>query len=152
QIDQLTIQVLGSADTNLTYGDVRLRINGKGTRNVFDSGSNARGKFFTMTPQTLRMRRDQIFDRAENTIEVYGKDKRGREYYQNWILRSGGEGNPYFTYVSMMSPGDESGIPPDLAVESPSAPIVFPASKASLSVHLEGSASAAGGIASATVN
>ena len=30
---------------------------------------------------------DEIFDRSENTIEIYGKDKRGREYYQNWILR-----------------------------------------------------------------
>src|SRR5579863_362501 len=89
QITKLTIQVTGSADTNLSYGELRVRINGKGARNVFDSGSNARGKFLTMTPNTLRMRRDALFDRQENTIEVYGKDKRGREYYQNWILRNG---------------------------------------------------------------
>src|ERR1700722_12360179 len=63
QINQMTIQVLGSANTNLTYGDLRVRINGKGTRNVFDTGSNARGKFLTMNSATLRMRRDQIFDR-----------------------------------------------------------------------------------------
>src|SRR5579863_4754512 len=82
QITQLQIQVLGSADTNLTYGDLRVRVNGKGTRNVFDSGSNARGKYLVMSPSTLKMLKYKIFDRTENTIEIYGKDKRGREYYQ----------------------------------------------------------------------
>src|SRR3954454_13251586 len=63
QITRLTIQVLGSADANLTYGDLRVRINGKGTRNVFDSGSNERGKYLAMSAGSLRMRRDEIFDR-----------------------------------------------------------------------------------------
>jgi len=153
QINQLTIQVLGSADTNLTYGDLRVRINGKGARNVFDSGSNARGKYLLMTPATLKMRRDQIFDRDENTIEIYGKDRRGREYYQNWILRSGGaDANPYFTYVSSMSPADETGIAPDLAIETPAAPVVFPAGKPSVTIHVKGSASASSGVASVSVN
>ena len=153
QITELTIQVMGSADTNLTYGDLRVRINGKGARNVFDSGSNARGKFLSMTEKTLKMRRDAMFDRQENTIEVYGKDKRGREYYQNWILRnSNTELNPYFTYVSAMSPNDETGIPPDLSVEAPAAPVVFPAGKPSVTVHVKASASAEGGIASLSVN
>jgi hypothetical protein len=153
QINQMTIQVLGSADTNLTYGDLRVRINGKGTRNVFDTGSNARGKYLTMNSGTLRMRRDQIFDREENSVEIYGKDKRGREYYQNWILRSGGDNaNPYFTYVSSMSPTDETGVPPDLALDAPASPVVFPSGKDTITVHLKGSVSAAGGVSSVTVN
>ena len=126
QITRVTIQVLGSADANLTYGDLRVRINGKGTRNVFDSGSNERGKYLAMSAATLRMRRDETFGRSENTIEVYGNDKRGREYYQNWILRVVDERvNPWFTYVSSMSPLDETGIPPDLFLDQPSAPVLF---------------------------
>jgi hypothetical protein len=153
QISELRIQVTGSADTNLTYGDLRVRINGKGTRNVFDSGSNARGKYLAMSAATLKMRKDQIFDRQENTVEIYGKDKRGREYYQNWILRSSiDHANPYFMYVSAMSPSDETGIPPDLLIELPEGPVVFPPGKASISVHVKGSASAAGGLASLSVN
>jgi hypothetical protein len=153
QISQMLIQVLGSADTNLSYGDLRVRINGKGTRNVFDSGSNARGKFLAMTPATLRMRRDQIFDRQENAIEVYGKDRRGREYYQNWIVRHGkDEANPYFTYVSSLSPSNETGIAPDLSVDLPAGPVIFPTGKSSITVHVKGSASAAEGIASLTLN
>ncbi len=153
QINQVTIQVMGSADTNLTYGDLRVRINGKGARNIFDSGSNARGKFLRMTPETLKMRRDQLFDRLENTVEVYGKDRRGREYYQNWILRSSsGNGNPYFTYASSMSPLDEQGIPPDLEVQLPNAPVVFPSGKASVAVAIKSVASAANGITAATVD
>jgi hypothetical protein len=153
QITKLTIQVTGSADTNLTYGDLRVRINGKGARNVFDSGSNARGKFLTMTPNTLRMRRDTLFDRQENTIEVYGKDRRGRGYYQNWILRNGRDDlNPYFTYVSSMSPNDDAGVPPDVVLDSPSAPVVFSAGKPSVTVQVKGLASAAGGIDSLLIN
>jgi hypothetical protein len=106
-----------------------------------------------MNASTLRMRRDQIFDRSENTIEVYGSDRRGREFYQNWILRSGGsEGNPYFTYVSSMSPSDEMGIPPDLAIESPVAPVVLQAGRPNAKVHVKALASAAGGVASIEVN
>lgn len=153
QISRLTIQVTGSADTNLTYGDLRVRINGKGARNVFDVGSNTRGKFLTMTPATLRMRRDTLFDRQENTIEVYGKDKRGREYYQNWILRNGRDDlNPYFTYVASMSPNDDTGVPPDLSVDSPSAPVVFPAGKTSVTVRVKAVASAASGVDALLLN
>ncbi len=153
QISRLTIQVKGSADANLTYGDLRVRINGKGARNVFDSGSNANGKFLAMSPATLRMRRDALFDRQENTVEVYGKDKRGREYYQNWILRNGrDDANPYFTYVSSMSTNDDAGIPPDLSVELPAAPVVFPAGKPSVTVRVKAAASAASGIETFLVN
>src|SRR5690242_4599724 len=50
EIDHLNIQVMGPADTNLTYGEVRVRINGKGARDLFRIGSNARGKLLTMNP------------------------------------------------------------------------------------------------------
>ena len=153
QITRVTIQVLGSADANLTYGDLRVRINGKGTRNVFDSGSNARGKYLAMSAATLRMRRDEIFDRSENTIEIYGKDKRGREYYQNWILRVvDDKANPWFTWISSMSPLDETGVPPDLALDQPSAPVLFTSAAKSMSIRLKGQASAASGISSLSIN
>jgi Caspase domain len=130
-----------------------VRINGKGARNVFDERSNARGKILSMTPATLRMRRDQLFDRVENTIEIYGKDSRSRQYYQNWVLRSGSaDVNPYFTYVSSMSPADETGVPPDLTIEEPTAPVVFLPNKPSVNVRVKATASADGGIASYTVD
>jgi hypothetical protein len=106
-----------------------------------------------MDPSTLRMRPDQLFDPIENTIEAYGKDGRGRNYYQNWILRSGSENaNRYFMYVSTLSPSDETGIPPDLNVDDPQAPVLFPGAARTVKVHLKGSASAASGIASLTLN
>jgi len=153
QITRLIIQVLGSADANLSYGDLRVRINGKGTRNVFDSGSNERGKYLAMSAATLRMRRDEIFDRSENTIEVYGKDKRGREYYQNWILRVvDDKANPWFTWISSMSPLDETGVPPDLVLDQPSAPVLFTAAAKNMGIRLKGQASAASGISSVSIN
>ena len=152
-ISRLTIQLLGSADQNLNYGDLRVRINGKGAGNIFNRGSNERGKFLAMDPSTLRMRPDQLFDPLENTIEAYGKDPRGRNYYQNWILRSGSENvNRYFTYVSTIAPGDETGVPPDLNLDEPAVPVVFGPGAKLVKVHLKGSAGAASGIASLTLN
>jgi hypothetical protein len=152
-ISRLTIQLLGSADQNLNYGDLRVRINGKGAGNIFNRGSNERGKFLAMDPSTLRMRPDQLFDPVENTIEAYGKDPRGRNYYQNWILRSGSENvNRYFTYVSTISPSDETGVPPDLNVDDPQAPVAFAGAARVVKVHLKGSAAAASGLASLTLN
>jgi hypothetical protein len=153
-LSRLTIQLLGSADKNLGYGDVHVRINGKGAGNIFNSGANDRGKFLSMDPSTLAARHDVIFDPRENTVEVYGTDRRSRTYYQNWILRSGLENiNPFFTYVSELSPVDESGLPPDLNLDQPTGPIPFPNTTGrSLTVRLKGSAGASSGIATLTAN
>lgn len=153
-LSRLMIQLMGPADKNLGYGDVHVRINGKGVSNIFNSGANQRGKFLSMDPFTLASRHDAIFDPRENAVEVYGTDRRGRTYYQNWILRSGSANqNSFFTYVSETSPADEAGLPPDLNLEQPTKPIVFPsAASRSVTVHLKGSAGAAAGIASLTVN
>ena len=152
-ITRLTIQLLGSANTNLNYGDIRVRINGAGVGSLFNRGSNERGKFLAMDPDTLKMRRDPIFDPRENTVEVYGTDPRGRSYYQNWILRSGNENqNPYFTYVGTRSPADESGIPPDLTIDAPALPVAGVTSGKPIVVQVRGSASAAAGITSLTFN
>ena len=152
-LSRMTIQLLGSASNNLNYGDLRVRVNGKGVGNVFNSGANERGKFLAMDPSTLRMRPDQIFDPRENTIEVYGKDPRGRTYYQNWILRTGRENNnAYFTYASTLSPADETGVPPDLNLDEPTGPRAFGAPGQGLSMRVRGSASAASGIERVTIN
>lgn len=153
-LSRLVIQVLGSADKNLGYADVHVRINGKGVSNIFNSGANDRGKFLSMDPLTLSARHDAIFDPSENTIEVYGTDRRNRTYYQNWILRSGAENlNPSFTYVSQMAPGDEEGLPPDLNVEQPSRSVAAPAgSNAQFKVRVKGTAAAPSGIQSVTAN
>jgi hypothetical protein len=51
RLSRLNIQLLGSADKNLGYGDMHVRINRKGVSNVFNSGANERGKFPTMDLQ-----------------------------------------------------------------------------------------------------
>jgi hypothetical protein len=154
RLSHLKIQLLGSADKNLGYGDVHVRINGKGVSNIFNSGANERGKFLAMDPSTAANRRDPIFDPRENAIEVYGSDRRGRSYYQNWILRSGSEdANPFFTYVAELSPLDETGIPPDLNIDEPARPITFAnTSSRPVSVRVKGNAGASSGLASLTIN
>jgi Caspase domain len=153
RLSRITIELRGSADKNLDYGEVNVRINGKGVGNIFNSGANERGKFLAMDASTAANRHDSIFDSHENTIEVYGKDRRGRGYYQNWILRSGSDNtNALFTYLAEVSPTDEIGVPPDLNLVEPKAPIVFAGNARTATVHIRGTAGASSGIATLTVN
>jgi hypothetical protein len=152
-VSRINIQLLGSADRNLGYSDVHVRINGKGVGNIFDSGANERGKFLAMDPSTAARRHDAIFDSRENTVEVYGRDARGRGYYQNWILRSGADHtNAFFSYVSALSPSDETGVAPDLNIDTPTLPITFPNGSRSVTVRIKGSAGASSGIATLNIN
>ena len=154
-LSRIRIQVLGSADKNLGYGDLHVRINGKSVSNIFNTLSNDRGKLLAMDESTIKMRTDraQIFDPRENTIEAYGKDRRGRTYYQNWILRSGTENvNAYFTYVSEISPSDETGLPPDINLDEPKGPVIVSSSNHTLTVRVKGLASSASSLASLSIN
>jgi hypothetical protein len=149
-ITNLKIHLLGSADKNLNYGSVELRINGVGVGNIVNRKADDKGHYLEMDPKTLANRRDPIFDPRENTIEVYGKDSRKREYYQNWILRTGSEDkNPYFADISTTADPD-SGIPPDLEITEPLMPIE--GSSKPMQVTISGRTSAAAGFASATIN
>jgi hypothetical protein len=152
-ITNLNIQLLGSANDNLTYSEVRVRINGSGAGNLFNKKANSRGKFLEMTPQTIRMLRYPIFDNFENSVEVFGSDARGRSYYQNWILRSGSrDQNPYFIYESKTVESDEKALPPDVVVDGPSLPVSPRALDKPCMVQVKGTASAASGIATLTFN
>ena len=151
-IGNLQVQLLGSADQNLNYGQVMVRINGKGVGNLFDRKSNERGKFLVMDSNTLSQRRDPIFDPAENAIEVYGTG-RGRSYYQNWILRSSSaRENSWYNESFAISPDDARGVPPDLLLSQPTAAPALRAGAKTISVHLKGTASAGPGLLAINLN
>jgi|GEM_PF-2961021 len=151
-IERLGIIALNAQQRNIVPGSYRVFVNGKGIGNVLDEKNIDIGTLLSMEPSNLRMRPDELFDPRENTIEITAADRRGRKYYQNWVIRSGGSSNPYFTYSTTISPADPRGVPPDLALEQPSAPVVLEPGQAKVAVAVKGRLAAAAPGATLTLN
>ncbi len=127
---------------NINPGRYKIFVNGKGIGNVFEERTTTDGTLLVMEPETLRKRPDEIFDPRENAIEITAEDRRGRRYYQNWILRvNDTKRNALFAYSSSISPDDPGGIPPDVNIEAPASPPVLGAASAAGKVTLRGNIS-----------
>ena len=144
-IRNLQVLALNASERNISYGNIFVTVNGKGISNAFDRKGTDRGTLLVMSSFSQGMRPDELFDPRENVIEVVAQDKRGRRYYQNWVLRVSGAGqNPYFTYTSTTSPDDPKAVPPDLIVTEPASPPVLKPADASVKVRLKGTVTGAG--------
>jgi len=137
-IQRLKIVVLQANERNITASATKVWVNGKGMGNILESRGVAEGIELNMDPVTLRRRPDELFDARENTIEVVATDKRGRKYYQSWILRAGVNRNPYFTYTATVSADDPKGVPPDLILDSPTTPVILAAAQKSVTATIKG--------------
>ncbi len=136
---RLRILVRGAQERNLNPGRYRVFVNGKGLGNVFEERTVLEGTMLVMEPETLRKRPDELFDPRENAIEITAEDRRGRRYYQNWILRTHDSSrNSMFGYVSTVSPDDPQGTPPDIILAEPASPIILRPGQPSTKVTLRG--------------
>lgn len=151
-VRRLSVLILQAETRDITASSTKVWVNGKGIGNVLDARAVAQGLMLTMEPVNLKRRPDELFDPRENTIEVLATDKRGRKYYQNWILRSGGSQNPYFAYTSTLSPNDPLGVAPDLVLDEPRSPIMRGGNQTPTRVTLKGTGASAHPPTAVTLN
>ncbi len=138
-IRHLKILVREAQQRNLTPGRYKIFVNGKGLGNVFEERAVPEGTMLVMEPETLRKRTDDLFDSQENAIEISAEDKRGRRYYQNWVLRVNSfMQNSFFGYSSTLSPDDPKSVPPDLVLTEPVRPLVFKSPQSLETITLAG--------------
>jgi hypothetical protein len=142
-IRRMSILISQAFERNITSSSVRVLVNGKGIGNILEARSVAEGMLLTMDPSLLSRRPDELFDPRENAIEITASDSRQRRYYQSWIVRTGVGQNPYFAYSASISPDDPRGAPPDLILDDPAAPPVFPLNRNSIQVTIKGTCSSA---------
>ncbi|HLK63081.1 MAG TPA: caspase family protein [Bryobacteraceae bacterium] len=138
-ITKLRILLMKATERHIVTGAVNVSVNGKGISNIMDSRNVEEGNQLTLDQSTLNKRTDDLFDPHENAIEVVASDNRGRKFYQNWVLRTGGSQNAYFAYSGSVSPDDPRGVPPDLVVDEPQAPPILKVGQASARITLRGS-------------
>jgi Caspase domain len=147
-----SILVIDAFNRNITSSSIRVWINGKGAGNILEVRNVENGALLNVDPAALNKRPDELFDLHENTIEVSSTDKRGRVYYQSWVIRASVDRNAWFTYTSAVSPNDSEGVPPDIILQSPAQPPVLTPAQQSVTVKLTGLCSAARAGTSLTVN
>lgn len=138
-IRRLSILVKDAQKRNINPGRYRIFVNGKGLGNVIEERTTVDGALLVMEPEALRKRPDELFDPRENAIEITAEDRRGRIYYQNWILRVNDvDRNALFGYASVVSPDDPRAIPPDLVIIEPKTPPVLKANQPQARVVIRG--------------
>lgn len=138
-IKRLSILVRDAQKRNINPGRYKIFVNGKGLGNVVEERTTLDGALLVMEPEALRRRPDELFDPRENAVEITAEDRRGRIYYQNWILRVNDvDRNALFGYSSSISPDDPRAVPPDLVITEPKAPPVLKANQSSARVTIRG--------------
>ncbi len=143
RIQRLRILVRDAQQRNINPGRYKIFVNGKGLGNVFEERTTPEGTLLVMEPETLRKRPDELFDPRENAIEMMAEDRRGRHYYQNWIVRvNDRRENALFGYSSTVSPDDPKAVPPDLVITEPAIPPFLAANQPSAKIVLKGRLSA----------
>ncbi len=136
---RLQILVRDAGKRNLNPGRYRVFVNGKGLGNVLEERTVPEGTLLVMEPEALRKRPDELFDPRENALEVLAESRNGRKYYQNWLVRvNDTQQNAFFGNMSVISPEDARGIPPDLIVTEPSVPPVLRGDQTAVTVRLKG--------------
>jgi len=152
-LERLTIQLLNPYADTISYGNIFVTVNGKGLGNVLERRANDKGKILVMTPASLRTRPDELFDARENAVEVRAVDPRGRAFYQNWVLRASEPGrNEFFSYATTISRDDPQGVPPDLILTEPAAPVVLKPGQSSVRIAVKGTLAAKDAGASISLN
>jgi len=138
-IRRLQILVRDAQRRNMNPGKYKIFVNGKGFGNVIEERTVPEGSLLVMEPEALRKRPDELFDSSENAIEMIAFNRAGRQFYQNWIIRTNAsQRNALFAYSSVISPNDPAGIPPDLIVTEPAQPPSLDAGKPSIVIPLRG--------------
>jgi hypothetical protein len=152
-LKQMDILIRNGGGLNIDSGTCEVRVNGVGITNVFDQLAVRDGYLLRMTEGSARRRPDELFDPEENAIEVIAKDRRGRKYYQNWIVRtSNRQANPLFIYSATRSTADPEGIAPEIVLTQPLAPPVIARDQQRLTIHIEGTLAAGAPGSSLTIN
>lgn len=152
RISRIRIVVVQDDERPITPGSYKLVINGKGSLSAFDAMATKEGTVLEMTPASLSKRPDELFDPVENTIEVVARDRRGRQYYQNWVIRTKQEGNPLFGYSATVSPNDPQGVPPDILLKEPAKPPVMAVGQQTITLKVAGTLACSEPGASLSIN
>ena len=149
-VSQVFVHILKPAADLIDYDAITTSVNGQATATISEVVSGVRGKTVKIN---LRLRPGYEFVNGRNTVEVLAKNRRGRTYYSNFVIKTRTENwNPDFTYKVEPAPGATNRVPPQVVLLEPERPVEFSPRLSSMKVRINGIATADNGVARVRVD
>ena len=149
-VTQVFVHVLKPVADLIDYDAIQTSINGEATATIAEVVNGARGKIVKIN---LKLRPGYEFVNGRNTVEVWARNRRDRQYYSSFVIKTRTENwNPDFTYHVESAPGAINQVPPQVVLLEPERPVEFAPRPNSMKVRISGIATADNGITRVSVD
>ena len=116
-VSQVFVHVLKPVADLIDYDEIKTSINGQATATISEVVNGARGKTVKIN---LRLRSGYEFVNGRNTVEVWARNRRGRQYYSSFVIKTRTENwNPDFTYHVEPAHEATNQVPPQVLLLEP---------------------------------
>ncbi len=149
-VSQIFVHILKPAADSIDYDAIAANVNGQAAAPISEVVAGVRGKIVKID---LHRRPGYQFVNGRNTLEVWAENRRGRKYYSSFVIETANKNwNEDFTYETQQAPGAMKEAPPQLMLLEPERPIEFPPTLRSMTVRINGIASARNAIARVSID
>lgn len=139
-VSRVVINVLNPAAANIDYSAIRTSINGRASAMISEVVAGMRGKIVKLDLQRLP---GFQFSNGRNTVEVWAENRRGRDFYASFIIKTATENlNDDVTYKFFPSPNAKNEVPPKVWLIEPARAVDLPSSTNRTTVEIKGIANA----------
>jgi uncharacterized caspase-like protein len=150
RVNKIMVHILRPHSDNIDYGQIGTRLNGQAAAVISEITSTERGKLVRLDLNRYPQWRLQP---GRNTVEVLARNRRGKEYYASFVLRTETENrNESFIYRVELKDDAKQQAPPELVLLEPEREVLLPPGRKTYPVRLSGVATAATSIERVTVN
>jgi hypothetical protein len=124
-VSQVYVHVRKPVADLIDYDSIQTSINGQATATISEVVNGARGKTVKIN---LRLRSGYEFVNGRNTVEVWARNRRGRQYYSSFVIKTRTENwNPDFSYHVESASGATNQVPPQIVLLEPERSVEFSA-------------------------
>lgn len=148
-LSTVVLHVLRPQADLIDYGQIGTQINGRPTSIVAQVVAGPRGKQVRID---LTRYPDYNLVPGRNTVEILARNRRGREFYASFVLKTATENLNDFSYQVAVAPGAKNKVPPELALLEPEGEIILAPNARNRRVRIVGVATAGSDVARVTVN
>lgn len=139
-VSRVLVHVLNPAADNIDYSAIRTIINGRAGATISEVVAGVRGKIVKLD---LHRFPGFQFVNGRNTVEIWAKNRRGRNYYSSFVIKTATEDwNDEFTYKVFPSPTAKNEVPPQVLLTEPERAVDLPQTTNGAAVRIRGVASA----------
>jgi Caspase domain len=149
-VRQVFVHILKPIADVIDYDAIKTSINGQATATISEVVNGLRGKTVKIN---LGLRPGYEFVNGRNTVEVWAQNRRGRQYYSSFVIKTRTENwNQDFTYHVEPAPGATNLVPPQVVLLEPERPVEFSPRLNSMKVRISGIATADNGVTRVSVD